>query len=90
MFMRRVAAAAASAATVLCAWSLAALVSAGSAPIPEQLTSSELWKLSGELVVPRGNASRSSAYQAGPLLLSYRTVLTGGHPLRTAIGGRRR
>src|SRR2546422_5696329 len=26
-----------------------------------------------ELVVPRGNAPRSSAYQAGALLLSYRT-----------------
>ena len=28
-----------------------------------------------ELVVPRGNAPRSSAYQAGALLLSYETGL---------------
>jgi hypothetical protein len=55
MFLRRVAAASATAATVLCAWSLAALVSAGSTPIPEQLTSSELWKLSAELSEPDGS-----------------------------------
>ena len=30
-------------------------------------------QLLGEMVVPRGNAPRSPAYQAGALLLSYRT-----------------
>ena len=30
------------------------------------------------LVVPRGNAPRSSGYQPGALLLSYRTVLISG------------
>ena len=31
-----------------------------------------------EMVVPRGNAPRSSGYQPGALLLSYRTVLISG------------
>ena len=38
-------------------------------------------QLLGEMVVPRGNAPRSSAYQADALLLSYRTEewLEGRH-----------
>jgi len=55
MLLRRVAAASATAATLLCAWSLAVLVSARGGPLPEQLTSSELWKLSGELSEPNGS-----------------------------------
>src|ERR1039458_8027024 len=44
-------------------------------------------QLLGEMVVPRGNAPRSSAYQADALLLSYRTEngsrgARGGHPSR--------
>ena len=39
------------------------------------------------LVVPRGNAPRSLAYQASALLLSYRTVLADGHHLRPATIG---
>ena len=31
-----------------------------------------------KVVVPRGNAPRSSGYQPGALLLSYRTVLISG------------
>src|SRR5215210_4337242 len=54
MFLRRAAAAAAAAVTLLCAWSLAGLVSACSATIPEQLAPSELWKLSGEMSEPDG------------------------------------
>ena len=38
------------------------------------------------LVVPRGNAPRSSAYQAGALLLSYETVLSHSHMENVAEG----
>jgi hypothetical protein len=46
-----------------------------------------------EVVVPRGNAPRSSAYQAGALLLSYKTVLVHGYWCARSLiktGGRRR
>jgi hypothetical protein len=40
----------------------------------------ELWIWSlRSLVVPRGNAPRSSGYRPGALLLSYRTLLAEGH-----------
>jgi hypothetical protein len=38
------------------------------------------------MVVPRGNAPRSPAYQAGALLLSYRTEIeSGGICLRSPL-----
>ena len=40
----------------------------------------------GEVVVPRGNAPRSSAYQADALLLSYETVLAHSHYGKLAEG----
>src|SRR5215213_5647932 len=55
MVLRRLAAACATAATLLCVWSLAALVSARTGAIPDQLTPGELWKLSTELSEPNGS-----------------------------------
>ncbi|MEO5896981.1 MAG: hypothetical protein ABIS06_14905 [Vicinamibacterales bacterium] len=55
MLLRRLAAGSATAATLLCAWSLAVLVSARTDAIPEQLTPGELWKLSGEMSEPNGS-----------------------------------
>ena len=48
----------------------------GIAPTSPRLQrGANLPQLLGELVVPRGNAPRSPAYQAGALLLSYGTEM---------------
>ena len=39
-----------------------------------------------KLVVRRGNAPRSLAYQASALLLSYRTVFADGHQREALVG----
>ena len=58
----------------------------GSAPTSPPLQGgANLPQLLGEMVVPRGNAPRSSAYQADALLLSYRTMAEGVGSAPTSV-----
>ena len=59
----------------------------GIAPTSPRLQrGANLPQLLGELVVPRGNAPRSPAYQAGALLLSYETSSSFGFKPNCRIG----
>ena len=63
----------------------------GIAPTSPRLQrGANLPQLLGELVVPRGNAPRSPAYQAGALLLSYETSLGIGGWCRDCTHAARR
>src|SRR5437899_11412369 len=60
----------------------------GIAPtFPRLQRGANLPQLLGDMVVRRGNAPRSSAYQAGALLLSYRTMADGVGIAPTQPGG---